>query len=261
MAGATRRDLLRIGAILGVAGIVMARPWQGLRAPDLHFEEIADLPPLRRLTTPGEVSGGSASGAVLIGLPPRDPDEALTQEERDRLRREICAVLGLSWTPGGPVPVTYFTDINCPSCRRLEADLAAISGEPGPGIDLSTREFPVFGSRSEAAARAIRAADGQGGAEEMRRHLRTRRAPDTAEGVARLGEALGLDGAALATAWRSAAVAESLRKDRGLARLLGIPGTPGLVVGRSLVVGAPGRERLAALVERERRDGPPPACA
>ncbi|MFW5881028.1 MAG: DsbA family protein, partial [Roseicyclus sp.] len=121
--------------------------------------------------------------------------------------------------------------------------------------------YPVFGARSEAAARVIRAAGTLGRAEEMRRHLQTRPSPDTAPGVAALAARMGLDQDALAAAWASEEVAARLREDRGLARLLGLPGTPGLVVGRTLVIGAPPRARLAALLALEEAAGAPAACA
>jgi protein-disulfide isomerase len=262
VARATRRDVLRIGVILTLAGLVMARPWQGLRAPDLAFEDIADLPPLRRLAGPGQqFSGGSAGDAVLVGLEPpgaRAPD---TDMDPARLRREICRRLDLSWPPGGPVPVTYFTDINCPVCRQLEADLRDLSEDRDePAFRLAIREYPVFGPRSEAAARVIRAAAGQGRAEAVRRHLLTRPAPETEAAVAALAAALTLDGEGLLAAWKSPEAARSLREDRALAGLLAIPGTPGLVVGRTVIVGAPGRARLAALLAAEAGAGTPEAC-
>jgi protein-disulfide isomerase len=49
-----------------------------------------------------------------------------------------------------------------------------------------------------------------------------------------------------------------LARTASLARALGFPGTPGLVVGRSIVSGAIDRATLAALVEAERSGGGAP---
>lgn len=261
MARATRRDFVRIGVILGLTGLVMARPWQGLREPDLSFEDMGDVPPLRRLTGPGEASGGSASSAVLVGLEPPGSRPVAPPATLARLRRDICAMLDLSWPPGGPVPVTYFTDVNCPSCRRLEADLEVLTENASPGFRLNVREYPVFGPRSEAAARVVRAAALQGRDAEVRRHLQNRRAPETEAGVAALATQLGLAPGSLVAAWKGREVADRLAEDRALARLLALPGTPGLVVGRTVVIGSVPRTRLAALLRQEAEAGMPARCA
>ncbi len=260
---ATRRDALRIGVILGLAALVMARPWQRLGGPDLAFEDMPDLAPLRRLATRGEASGGSAADAVFAGLPgSQRPDAERAAEEAalDRFRSDPCDAFGLDWRPGDPVPVTYFTDIRCPSCRVLEGSLAALARGDAPPMNIVTREFPVFGHRSEAAARAIIAAGMQGGAEGMRVRLRTRPAPEEPAAARRLAEDLGLDPAVFVRDLVSETVTRRLAEDRARASLIGLPGTPALVVGRTVAVGAQPREVLRALLRREDQDGPPAAC-
>jgi len=140
MARPTRRELVRVGVILAAAGLVMARPWQGLLPPDLGFEAVSELPPLRRLVQTGDVSGGSATQAVLIGLEPPDALRGRSTGVTDGLRRDLCGALALSWPAGGPVPVTYFTDINCPVCRRLDAHVASLRSDGVP-FRLITRPF------------------------------------------------------------------------------------------------------------------------
>jgi predicted DsbA family dithiol-disulfide isomerase len=134
---------------------------------------------------------------------------------------------------------------------------------PSPTVPfrLVTREFPVFGARSEAAARAIIAAASLGAGEAMRLHLRTRPLPQDADGLTRLASALDLDPAAFLSAWTAPETAARLTEDRALARLLGLPGTPGLVLGRTLVIGNRPPDLLARVLDRELQDGPPPACS
>jgi Protein-disulfide isomerase len=52
-----------------------------------------------------------------------------------------------------------------------------------------------------------------------------------------------------------------LRTTEAIARIFGFIGTPALVVGRTVVVGAVSEGVIAALVEQERREGPPPVCS
>jgi predicted DsbA family dithiol-disulfide isomerase len=255
MAG-TRRDLLTVGAVIAAVGLVTARPWTALRTPEPEFRDLQGLPPLRRLSDGPAAPGGSATGAVFAGL---DRPSAAEAQAMARLRAAPCAALGLPWEVGAPLPVTYFTDIACPSCRRLEPALAALA-ETVP-FRLVTREFPVFGARSEAAARAIIAAASLGAGEAMRLHLRTRPLPQDADGLTRLASALDLDPAAFLSAWTAPETAARLTEDRALARLLGLPGTPGLVLGRTLVIGNRPPDLLARVLDRELQDGPPPACS
>ena len=142
----------------------------------------------------------------------------------------------------------------------LEGSLAGLARQEPDLFRLRTREFPIFGPRSEAAARAIRAAQGQSASETMRRQLRTRPAPTSPESIAALAVTLDLDPGALVDAWQGPAVAESLAEDRALARRLGLRGTPGLVVGRTVVEGVLPRATLLDLMRTERRDGPPAQC-
>jgi predicted DsbA family dithiol-disulfide isomerase len=50
-----------------------------------------------------------------------------------------------------------------------------------------------------------------------------------------------------------------LAEDRAAARLLGVPGTPALLIGRTLVIGVQPEAFLRALIAREAEEGPP-AC-
>jgi hypothetical protein len=258
MAGTRRRDLVRIAALIGILGWSRRAPGGDLRTPDLAFEAIPDLPPLRRSCParrgpaghrpPGRPSGPRAGpGAPSPAASPIDP-------------AGICTALHLPWDADAPIPVTYFTDIACPVCRGLEPRPRRSGASPTRRSSASTREFPVFGPGSEAAARAIRAADGQGGAETVRTHLLARPAPTTPEALRSMAIELGLDPEGLLQAWSAPQVIRSLARDRALARRLGFLGTPGLVIGRTVVPGALPRDTLERLMMTEAEEGPPTTC-
>lgn len=257
MAAPSRRAALRTGLLLGGAVVVMARPWRNWAAPDLAFEDLDGLPPLRRLIDRGETSLPTGAGA-LAGLDQRTaPDRA---DLREALAADLCGALGLSDWTSPEVPVSYFTDIRCPSCRVLEARLSRLADTGDTPFTLRTREYPVFGPRSEAAARIIVAGRNQGAGDTLRAVLQRRPPPETAHAVRDLGHGLALDGDALATAWAAPATADRLAEDRALASLLRLPGTPGLVIGRTIVIGARSEAVLAALLAAEAREGPPRDC-
>lgn len=231
---ATRRGLLQGAVAFGGAWALMARPWNWLRDAPLEFAALDGLEPFRRVGSPGDLSGGgNLQAGVLVGISAPEPtDEAL----ENRVRRDLRDLILRNWSGGGlePVPVTYFTDIQCPVCRVLETRLPLLDG-----IYLTTREFPVFGEASERAARAILAAAEQGEGEELRR--RFHRAPvfRTRAGLEAAIVGTSLDPDTFFAAMEGADVTARLAEDRAIARIFRIPGTPALTIGRSLLVGLP----------------------
>lgn len=239
---ATRRGLLKGAVILGGAWLIMARPWTWVLRPALEVADIEGLAPFQRLEGAQRVSGGGASGAVLIGLDAPDP---VDPELDARLRRDLATVVVGEWSVGdaGPVPVTYFTDIRCPICRVLEGRLAGLDG-----ITMRTREFPVFGESSERAARAVLAASLQGQGEVLRQRLH--RAPPVITRATIEGAVSGitLDEGRFFSEMEGADVTARLAEDVALARIFRLPGTPALIIGHTLVIGAPSERQLAVLV-------------
>jgi protein-disulfide isomerase len=238
-----RRGLVKGALIFGGAWAIVARPWTWGRTPALAFAPFDPVPGFRRLTLGGEVTGGGAGGAVLLGL---DAPPARDAAVEARVRAEASALLLSGWTGGAPVPVTYFTDIRCPLCRMLEPRLQALEG-----ITLTTREYPLFGAASDLAARAVLAAGRQGAAEAMRQRLQRAQSVTAAEALRPLAEALGLDGAQFRADLHGAGVAAQLAEDRALAGLFQLPGTPSLVIGRTRIVGLQSDAVLRAVIAEE----------
>jgi hypothetical protein len=118
MAGSTRRDLLRIGAVIGIVALVTARPWASGRGRDgdWTFEYIPDLPPLRRLVSDQTSATGSAREAVFVGLPPPDASTGPAPETLDAAT--VCDLLGLPLARRGADPRDLFHRYPSPLCRR-----------------------------------------------------------------------------------------------------------------------------------------------
>ena len=111
----SRRNLVVILAgLIAIAGawqIYLARPQA------IEFEPIDNLPGWRQVAFPGiSVGGGSATGAVLVGIDAEDAPELLSQAE-------LCQVLYPAISD--KLSVAVFSDANCPNCRSLEAKLFA----------------------------------------------------------------------------------------------------------------------------------------
>lgn len=230
-----RRDLLVGGGIVALVYGLRLVPWDRLPGRGPRFADLADLPPFRRLEGGGQTS---TAAPALVGLDPPSGDAGRRRALADAVRASPCpALFGPGGAPG-VVPIAYFSEFRCPYCRALERDLDRLLAEFPGSFRLVQHELPIFGPPSELAARASVAAARQGRQQELRR--RFMRTPLVAEAasVLRVAADIGLDVDRLARDMASPEVQADLDQTRALADVFGFVGTPGLVVGRTVLNGA-----------------------
>ncbi|PWJ15830.1 DsbA family protein [Jannaschia seohaensis] len=258
-AGDTPRPLPRRGALLAIAAAAVGAWWAWPRiAP--HFVGVFDFEPLDDPPGFRRIAAGETSGIAqpFIGLEaPGAADSPLPPAE---LRANLCGSLFGGPSPAGAVPIAAFSDYNCPFCRVLTERLSDLQARSESGVRVTWHEWPRLGTASVAAARAALAADMQGAYAAFHRRLMRSRFVPTPEYLQALAREIGVDGDRLRADMESDAVSQRLRITSALARLFGFVGTPALVVGRTVVVGAVSEPVLAALLDQERREGPPPVC-
>ena len=244
----SRRALL-IGGALAVAWVIGAPKLLRMYQPEFAFEDMPSLPGFRSLG----FGRGSGASAALIGI-----GDAETPEEA-RLRatlaeRPCSAIFGPS---GGDdrLPVAVFTDYYCPYCPEV-SDLVRRLDQAGE-VRAVWREWPVLGPRSEAAARAALAAARQGAHDAVHAHLMRAPLRPGPAALRALATDFGLDPERLVQDAVSEEVRTQVETTRALARVLGLPGTPGLAIGRTLTAGRIPEDRLRRLIAQERER---PAC-
>ncbi|HUY83838.1 MAG TPA: DsbA family protein [Steroidobacteraceae bacterium] len=199
-------------------------PWSLLLAAALAWTTVAHAQRLERVTRSAQIAIVRDPGPYKVGA--RDPDVTI---------------------------VEYF-DYNCPFCRRLAPTLRRLLAED-PRLALIYKDWPVLGPASVYAARCALAAAYQG--KYLQAHdalLAGPRLSSDAEVEAVLGRA-GIDVARMKADLRRHAVdiARVLNRNDDEARALALQGTPGLLVGRTLVPGIIGRADLHRLIAQARR--------
>jgi protein-disulfide isomerase len=150
---------------------------------------------------------------------------------------------------GADVTIVLFSDYNCPYCRKVHPALQALLRED-PKVRLLYRDWPIFGGASSEAARVAIAAEFQGRHTAFNDALMASQGKLDRAGIRAAASRAGIDWARLQkdlTARRQDIDALLGRSDR-YARMLGLTGTPGLLIGPYLLPGAVGVDELRKVV-------------
>jgi len=156
--------------------------------------------------------------------------------------------------PKGRVTVVEFYDIRCPYCRRMLPTLASLIAHD-PDVRVVYKDMPVLGPASVIGAKALLAAQAQGGYQRMHDALMTGPSEITEALVKTQAQRLGLDWSRLKSDMDSAETKSRIDFNLGLARRLELQGTPAYVVGNRLLPGAVELSELQEAVAEARKSG------
>jgi protein-disulfide isomerase len=148
------------------------------------------------------------------------------------------AVLG---NPAGSRVLVEFTDYACTYCRRSLPDVQALIAAD-PQLKVITRELPILGPGSIAAARVALLAARQGKYAAFHDAMFAL-GPPSQTSIMAAARKVGVDTAPLAKP--DPAIEGELARNLDFARQLGINGTPAWIVGDQVLSGAIGRGALA----------------
>lgn len=176
--------------------------------------------------------------------------------QQDQLMRDTLTLLQpqlvspadpVAGNPQGDVTVVEFYDTRCPYCRRMmgtTADLVRLDS----GVRVVWKDLPILGPNSQLEARALLAAQRQGGYEKLQASIMRGGPAPTRDTLKAEADRLGLNGAQVLRDMDDPAVQARLDANIALAQQLGIQGTPALVVGQKLLAGAVDLADLRAAV-------------
>lgn len=188
-------------------------------------------------------------------------DEGARQDRAARaaIARDRDALLAdpadpVAGNPGGDVTVVEFYDTRCPYCRHMLPTMDALL-RAEPAVRLVYKDLPVLGPSSRLEARALLAAQHQGGYLKLQEALMGSSIPSTPESIRAEAERQGLDADRLLRDMSDATIRVRLELNARLARDLAIEGTPALVIGGRLIPGAADLATLRAAVAEARGSG------
>lgn len=143
----------------------------------------------------------------------------------------------IAGNPQGDVTVVEFYDLRCPYCRRMIPVIDALL-KHDPNVRLVYKDIPILGPGSILGARAVLAAQRQGGYARLQSALMHGGSQITEASIEDAAHAVGLDWTRLKRDMKDPAIEARLQNNLELARQLGVDGTPAFVIGHQLVPGA-----------------------
>jgi protein-disulfide isomerase len=208
--------------------------------PDVFRDTLADALKRQPAAAAGPVTDPNLKAAAGQG-------DAVKTNAGTLFRSAHQVTLG---NPDGDVTLVEFFDYNCGFCKgALPAMLTLLNDDPKLKIVL--KEWPILGPGSVEAADvavAVRMQD-PGGQKYLAFHRKLLGDPGPAnkEKALAAAKAAGLDMTRLERDIASDEVRTTIEENVGLARVIGINGTPGYVIGDTVVAGAVG---IAALKDQ-----------
>lgn len=174
--------------------------------------------------------------------------QAIATHQEELLRDPASPVSG---NLKGDVTVIEFFDYRCGYCKRVASAVTQLQKDE-PGIRVVYKDFPILGEVSVFGARAALAARGQGKHQAFHEAMLASENELTQEEVLVIAQRVGLDVKKLEADLQAPEWQAAIDRNRTLAELLGISGTPGFVVGSEVYPGALELAGLKALVKQAR---------
>ncbi len=154
--------------------------------------------------------------------------------------------------PDGDVTIVEFFDYRCGYCKRVMPDLLDEVARDG-NVKLVFKELPVLGEDSVRAARAGIAAARQDRYYDMHLAMMQTRGSLSNDRIMSIAAELGLDVDQLKADMGRDEVSAMIQQNRELAHILNIRGTPGFVIGDTLVPGAINAQQFRQIIAETRR--------
>ena len=178
------------------------------------------------------------------------------REETDRKQAGLSRVHDdrgdpVMGNPDGAITLYEFSDYNCGYCKRMFAPIMQMLAA-NHDIRFVVKEFPILSQSSVTAAKAGISAQKQGKFKSFHAEMMTYRGQVNDASIMQAAGAAGLDLAQLKQDMDRPETTAIITRTRSAAAALNINGTPGLVIGDTVIPGAIGIEELQTAIDKER---------
>jgi protein-disulfide isomerase len=174
--------------------------------------------------------------------------QAIATHQEELLRDPASPVSG---NLNGDVTVIEFFDYRCGYCKRVASAVTQLQKDE-PGVRVVYKDFPILGEVSVFGAHAALAAREQGKHQAFHEAMLASENELTQEEVLTIAQRVGLDVKKLESDLQAPEWQAAIERNYALAKLLGISGTPGFIVGSEVYPGALELSGLKALVKQAR---------
>jgi len=137
----------------------------------------------------------------------------------------------------GDVTIIEFFDYNCGYCKRALPSVQALLKED-TNVRFTFMELPILGPSSETASRWALAAQKQGKYLPFHIALMESREKFSEDSLSKIAKSMDLDVDLMRKDANSDEISAVIKKNRGMARDLGVNGTPGFIIGGQVIPGA-----------------------
>lgn len=189
----------------------------------------------------------------------RDKAQAVQKQDIKKplgeLRRELERDPNtfIAGNPQGDITVVEFFDYRCGYCKKADPIVQQLLKTDGR-VRLALKEFPILGPDSLFASRAAIASMSQGKYSALHSALMAAQGALGEERVLRIAADAGVDTAKLRQDMNSPKVEKIIARNREIAGMLGISGTPAFIIGDMLEPGVIDLEQMQWLVDSARED-------
>ncbi|WP_157098869.1 DsbA family protein [Novosphingobium rosa] len=156
---------------------------------------------------------------------------------------------------GYDATIIIFSDYQCPYCHQIHPTLEKLLREDRK-LRIVYRDWPIFGAVSTEAARAAMASRYQGKHAAFNDALLSTKGRLSSEGIRQAAASAGVDWARLQAdlARHRTEINGAIARTDHYARIIGLSGTPALIVDSYLLPGAVSEETLKEAVQHARRN-------
>lgn len=190
-----------------------------------------------------------------------EQERLMEQSAQDNLKEYQAYLTGADMpsagNPDGDVTVVEFFDYNCGYCRKAYEDVIKLI-DTDKNVRVVFMEMPILSPSSRKMSEYALAAHKQGKYFDMHNALMNYRGTQNDAAYEKLAADAGLDLAKLKEDMASKDVADEIAKAMEVARVLGIKGTPGFVIGDNIFPGYIGLDPMIAEVKKVRAAGATP---